>query len=204
MEQTQRMFWNDYYRHHKNIWRKQNYFEEDFSGKEVLELGCGNGKSLAGIIETKPLKLVGLDFSEIAIRIAKERFPKGIEFIRGECQDLPFKNNEFDFVIANHVIGAMQKSDREKSIKEINRVLKKGGKLIFSDFAVGDLREKGELIERNTYQKKNGVIQHFFIAKELEELLSNFDSISVKINSNYLLLNKQKVLRTEVFAEAVK
>ncbi len=204
MKKTQRMFWNEYYRQHKNIWRKVNYFEENFEGKSVLELGCGNGKSLAGILEKKPARLVGLDFSEIALRVAKERFPTGIELVHGECQELPFKKEEFDYIIANHVIGAMKEQEREKSISEIKRVLKNGGKLILSDFALGDLREKGELVEPNTYQKKNGVIQHFFTKKEVEQLMKGFTHIKVEVKSSYLCLNKQKVLRSEIFASAVK
>lgn len=204
MKKTLRMFWNEYYRQHKNIWRKINYFEENFEGKSVLELGCGNGKSLAGILEKKPARLVGLDFSEIALRVAVERFPTGVELVRADCQELPFKKEEFDYVIANHVVGAMTEKDRENSIAEIKRVLKKGGKLIFSDFAVGDLREKGEMVEPNTYQKKNGVIQHFFIKKEVETLLKDFTFSKTEVKSNYLVLKKQKVLRSEVFASAVK
>jgi len=204
MKKTQRMFWNDYYRKHGNVWRKVNYFEEDFSGKKVLELGCGNGKSVAGIFEKNPLKLCAVDFSEIAIRVAEERFPEGVDFFRAECQELPFKNNEFDFVVCRHVLGAMDAKDAAQSVGEIKRVLKKGGEVLFSDFGIGDLREKGSMVGVNTYQKKNGILQHFFTENEAKKLFGGFSGVTVETKSNYLMLSGKRVLRTEVFATAIK
>jgi ubiquinone/menaquinone biosynthesis C-methylase UbiE len=207
MKKTQRIFWNAHYRDHGSAWRKANYFTENFEGKSVLELGCGNGKSIFGIIEKKPSRVVAVDFSEIALRIAKQNFldfSNSIEFVHAECTDLPFKQNEFDFVIANHVVGAMTEIEREKCSSEIFRVLNESGKLIFLDFSIGDLREKGTLIEKNTYQKKNGIIQHFFTEKEVMSLFAKFSKQKIKTTSNYLLLNKKKVLRSEITGEFTK
>jgi 2-polyprenyl-3-methyl-5-hydroxy-6-metoxy-1,4-benzoquinol methylase len=44
--------------------------------KEVLELGCGNGKTLSSILAQKPKKVVALDFSEKAIELAKKKLSK--------------------------------------------------------------------------------------------------------------------------------
>jgi ubiquinone/menaquinone biosynthesis C-methylase UbiE len=204
MKKTQRIFWNEHYRQHSNAWRKINYFEENFNKKSVLELGCGNGKSIAGIIEKNPLRLVAIDFSEIAVDLAKKRFGEKIKVICADCLDLPFEKEEFDYIIANHIIGAMIQKDREKCVSEIFRVLKKRGRIIFSDFSIGDLREKGTLIELNTYQKRNGIIQHFFTEKEVKNLFSKFLETKIKTVSNYLTLNKKRVLRSEIFANIIK
>jgi ubiquinone/menaquinone biosynthesis C-methylase UbiE len=204
MKKNQRMFWNEYYRLHGSAWRKTNFFEQSFENQSVLELGCGNGKSLLGLIEKKPLRIVAVDFSEIALRIAKQKIPKGVEFFRADCVNLPFKQKEFDVVIANHVIGAILEGEREQAVSEIFRVLKETGTTLFSDFAVGDLREKGTIIEKNTYQKKNGIIQHFFTEPETKSLFSKFSSKKIKTISNYLLLGKKRVLRSEIFGEFKK
>lgn len=204
MKKNQRMFWNEYYRLHGSAWRKTNFFEQSFENQTILELGCGNGKSLLGLIEKKPLKIIAIDFSEIALKIAKQKIPEGIEFFKADCTNLPFKQKEFDVVIANHVIGALGESEREQAVSEIFRVLKKNGLLIFSDFAVGDLREKGTIIEKNTYQKKNGIIQHFFTKSEVDSLFSKFSVKKINNVSNYLLLGKKRVLRSEIFGEFKK
>jgi SAM-dependent methyltransferase len=44
----------------------------------------------------------------------------------------PFKSNIFDVVYFNDVIGYLSKNDSKLTMKEINRILKKGGILIFS------------------------------------------------------------------------
>ena len=49
-------------------------------------------------------------------------------------EDMPFDDGIFDVAISNCVLNLM--SDKLKGYKEINRVLKKGGKLIVSDIAL--------------------------------------------------------------------
>lgn len=202
MKKTQRIFWNDYYRRHGEAWRGTAKAGAELGGKRVLELGCGTGKSLKAILAKKPERAVAVDFSEIAVRIARQRFSNGAEILHADCKKLPFENETFDIIFCRHVLGAMTLKERKKCVAEMKRVLAEGGSLLFEDFALGDLREKGAEIEKNTFQKKNGIVQHFFTKKEVEELFSGFKKVFAEKIKKKLRFGKKKVLRAEIVATA--
>lgn len=104
--------------------------EINFSGT-VLDLCTGTG-DIAGLISKKhKCDITGLDFSVEMLKIAKKRYPN-IKFIEGDCTNLPFENNSFDFVIIS--FGLRNIDDYNKAIEEIYRVLKTNGKFIHLDF----------------------------------------------------------------------
>ncbi len=47
-----------------------------------------------------------------------------------DMTDIPFRNEEFDYIIANHVLSYIE--DEEKAIYELKRCLKKKGKIVLS------------------------------------------------------------------------
>ena len=95
--------------------------------KKILDVGCGDGIDLLYYHERKGI-VSGCDASEELIKIAQSRLPEN-NICVGLFENLPFKDDEFDFVFSKY---ALQTSiDIHKSIKEMNRVLKKGGELIF-------------------------------------------------------------------------
>ena len=97
----------------------------DFSGKSVLEIGCGPGGNLIEVWERGPQRLVGVDISEDMILLSKEKLPKEIELIKIDGTILPFKNDEFDIVFTSTVL--QHNTDEEmlnKIMVEICRVSK--------------------------------------------------------------------------------
>ena len=70
-----------------------------------------------------------IDISVESIRLAKESYPS-YEFISGDMHKLPFEDNYFDFVYSSLAIHYSEKP--ESVYKEIYRVLKKDGQLLFS------------------------------------------------------------------------
>ena len=101
----------------------------DLTNKKVLMLGCGTGEESMMLSEFGTTNIVGIDISEESIRLAKESYPD-CEFIVGDMHKLPFENNSFDFVyssLAIHYSGTP-----EEVFKEIYRVLKTDGELLFS------------------------------------------------------------------------
>ncbi len=212
MKKTQRMFWNEHYRLHESGWRKFTIFLPDqqklLKGKNVLELGAGNGKTIQGLLRAGAKKITAIDFSEIAVSFAEKKFVKEIEqgklsVLHADATKLSFKNNSFDTVVCYHTLGAMFLRERKKCFKEVFRVLRKGGTLLFEDFAVGDLREKKKSlkeVEKKTLQKNNGVIQHFFDKKEVLGLIEwvGFETLELNQQKETLILGQIQVVRSEV------
>jgi ubiquinone/menaquinone biosynthesis C-methylase UbiE len=102
---------------------------------DVLEIGCGRGDTSLYVAK-KVHSVVGIDYSPEAIKIAKnirKKFPvtmqKKSDFEIMDATQLSFADNSFDYVILIDVINHLDPNEVEKMLKEISRVLKKGGKL---------------------------------------------------------------------------
>ena len=101
--------------------------------KHILDAGCGNGY-LSRLLARQGARMVGVDTSEEAIRMAKtaeSNEPQDIEYhVASLCDLSAFGNNTFDVIVSNIVLNDLQ--DLDKAIAELHRVLKPGGKLVFS------------------------------------------------------------------------
>jgi SAM-dependent methyltransferase len=100
----------------------------DVSGLDGLENGCGAaqwGRALAA----RGARMTGLDLSEAQLAFAREA---GTDFplVQGSAESLPFDDASFDLVFADH--GAFTFADPYRTIPEAARVLRPGGRLVFS------------------------------------------------------------------------
>ena len=103
---------------------------EFFDGCRILELGCGNGGQWENQIDNLPNKysLTLSDFSEGMIEIVREKFAayKKISFQQIDIQNIPFPDEFFDIIIANHMLYHIP--DLSKALSEVKRTLGNGGK----------------------------------------------------------------------------
>jgi len=110
------------------------------SSSLLLDLGCGPGGILAYIAEQRRCRCVGLEISQAALQAARvmacERGVESLVEVRmGDLNELlPFVDNSFCAVIAFDVI--LHARNRGEVFREIRRVLKPGGKFLFTDAAV--------------------------------------------------------------------
>ena len=110
----------------------------DLQSKErVLDIGSGPGKNCLQAAEEVGEKgqVVGLDISEDMITAADKEARKqeieNIKFVVGDAEKIPFDDQYFDVVISDCVLNLVP--DKKKAFKEINRVLKQGGRIAISD-----------------------------------------------------------------------
>ncbi|MGY4552898.1 class I SAM-dependent methyltransferase [Bradyrhizobium sp. USDA 4513] len=102
-------------------------------GDHVLDIGCGHGRCLTELAARAPRgHIVGMDSSELMVEIAAQRNRPLIEVARVEVvlstvESLPFPDALFDKAVCVHVLYFWK--DIEKSLREIARVLKPGGRL---------------------------------------------------------------------------
>ncbi|HET8552396.1 MAG TPA: class I SAM-dependent methyltransferase [Gammaproteobacteria bacterium] len=72
-------------------------------GKKVLEIGCGRGSLLAGLMRNHGCECVGIDLSEQMIDAARRDNP-GPDYHVMRSDKLKFDDRQFDFVIFNYVL----------------------------------------------------------------------------------------------------
>ena len=115
----------------------------------ILDIGCGGGKAVQELAASCPNgKVFGIDYSEdmvaLSKRVNKAFIEKGlVEITYGSVSSLPFKNNMFDLVTAFESYYFWP--DLINDLKEINRVLKPGGKIFIVN----------EVYKDNRFEKRN-------------------------------------------------
>lgn len=99
--------------------RNRAMIDTYLTGKRVLEVGCGRGSFLASLARKNGCICHGVDISPEMIAFAKEHNP-GPTYSVINSADLPFADNEFDFVIFTYVLHHVD--DLHATIREAKRV----------------------------------------------------------------------------------
>ena len=100
----------------------------------VLEVGIGSGLNLPFYDPVKVSNIIGLDPSEELNAMAKkvaENKGLGVEFILGDAESIPLPDDQFDTVLITYTMCTIP--DVLSANREMRRVLKPGGKLIFCE-----------------------------------------------------------------------
>jgi SAM-dependent methyltransferase len=108
--------------------------EHNPNGKEslLLDLGCGTGSNLASFVE---FKTIGSDNSQAALEFSRERKLDGL--FSSAADAIALQNETVDLVTALDVLEHVRED--VTALKEINRILTPGGKLVMTVPAYGFL-----------------------------------------------------------------
>ncbi len=104
--------------------------DRDFSGRRVLDVGCGNGYVLSKYAQ-EGAEAYGMDLTGAAVSLSARRFElRGLRghFSVGNAESLPYKEGTFDCVCSMGVLH--HTPSPAKAVDELFRVLKSGGRLI--------------------------------------------------------------------------
>ena len=100
------------------------------SGARVLDVGCGPAASIEHLRVKHQLDAVGLDPSEMLLRLGRRRDPS-LRLIQSPGEYLPIADDQFNAVLTECSLSVMRDSDR--ALAEFWRVLRSHGYLILSD-----------------------------------------------------------------------
>ncbi len=120
-----------------------------------LEVGAGSGRF------AEKFRLIGIDISEKMLKLARSR---GVEVIRGDALNLPFKSGTFDLVLLAFTICFLD--DPARALKEVRRVLVRRGLVLLCFVPEGELAEE--------YRKKDSPFYReakFYSVEEIENML---------------------------------
>jgi demethylmenaquinone methyltransferase / 2-methoxy-6-polyprenyl-1,4-benzoquinol methylase len=106
-------------------WRRITAESVVRSGDAVLDGCCGTG-DLAIADARAGGKVTGLDFSERMLERARRKAPE-LEWISGDLLALPFEDASFDAATVG--FGVRNVEDLDRSLRELRRVLRPGGRL---------------------------------------------------------------------------
>ena len=109
------------------------YFDQtaNWSGKSVLDLGCGGG-FMSEALASRGANVIGIDPAEKAIAIAQRHAASqklSIRYLLGTGENLPVLDGSMDYVICVDVLEHV--FDLDRVIGEASRVLRPGGTFLF-------------------------------------------------------------------------
>jgi 2-polyprenyl-3-methyl-5-hydroxy-6-metoxy-1,4-benzoquinol methylase len=171
----------------------RNFYKAPVRGDiKILEVGCGPGANL-WYMAREGFSVYGIDGSKMAIDRAREMLNQDCpgwkgELLVGDMADLSYDNQFFDAVVDHEAIYSNSYEDSKVIIKELDRVLKKNGKLFSRTFASGCWGyATGEKVGHNAWIVSEGPIfnkgyARFTDLAEIPDLFTGF-----KINEVELL-----------------
>jgi len=194
--------WDRDYERRGRLWGGAGDLPELPQGSRILELGCGDGKTLT-LAADRGLQSIGLDISKQALALARGAAPAS-PLILADARALPFRDACFDYILAYHVFGHLLEGERRASAREAARVLLPGGRLFFREFGRGDMRfGRGEEVEQGTFRRGVGTITHYFTPEEAGALFCGMQAIRAEAVRWTMRIMGQEVMREEVWAELV-
>ena len=122
---------------------------------KILDIGCGGGRNIERFATqiSKNGRVVGVDYSKVSveksIKLNQKFIDEGIvNVLEASVSDMPFYDETFDIVTGFETIYFWP--DFVNDLKEVNRVLKKGGLVFFCNEAVyreGEMDKYDDLVE---------------------------------------------------------
>ena len=121
------------------LWRKKAVkLLMPLKPKKVLDIATGTGDFALANLKLNPDKVVGIDISTGMLAVGREKIAKKnlqdkIELFEGDSENIQFETNSFDAITV--AFGVRNFENLEKGLKEMNRVVRPGGKVIVLEFS---------------------------------------------------------------------
>lgn len=169
---------------------------------KILDIGCGGGRHVKLFAEqgfaTYGTDLSGEGIRQTQIMLAKHNLTA--ELMQCDMTKLPYDDNFFDAAISFGVFYYSDSKGMKKSITELHRVLRDGGKAFINIRSTDDYRfGKGRKIEKNTFlldvgeTNEKDMMIHFLSKEDVYAYCSKFKKINIERNdftsNNLSLLN---------------
>lgn len=121
------------------LWRKKAVkLLKSIQPKQLLDIATGTGDFALACLKLNPDKITGIDISTEMLAVGREKIAKKnlqdkIELFEGDSEDIQFDDNSFDAITV--AFGVRNFENLEKGLKEMNRVVRPGGKVVILEFS---------------------------------------------------------------------
>ncbi|KAK1145392.1 hypothetical protein N8T08_004267 [Aspergillus melleus] len=195
-------WWNLFYKNNTaNFFKDRKWLRQEFpvladvttagAGRQVvLEVGAGAGNTAFPLLlnnANEELMVHACDFSKTAVQVMRDSEHYNPKFMAADVWDVsaaPDENQNalppgltegsVDVVILIFIFSALAPNQWEQAIRNVYRVLKPGGRVLFRDYGRGDLAQvrfkKGRYMGENFYIRGDGTRVYFFDKEQLRRM----------------------------------
>ncbi|PGH31236.1 hypothetical protein GX50_05973 [[Emmonsia] crescens] len=192
-------FWNLFYKHNtSNFFKNRKWLQQEFpilaevtqadAGPQViLEVGAGAGNSAFPILasnKNEQLRLHACDYSKKAVEVMRKSEQYDEKYMQADVWDVSAEGegslppglgpDSVDVVVMIFIFSALSPSEWGRALRNIHRVLKPGGQVLFRDYGKGDLAQvrfkSGRWMGDNFYVRGDGTRVYFFEKDELTHI----------------------------------
>ncbi|OAX81128.1 hypothetical protein ACJ72_04530 [Emergomyces africanus] len=192
-------FWNLFYKHNtNNFFKNRKWLQQEFpiltevtqpdAGPQViLEVGAGAGNSAFPILASnsnEQLRLHACDYSKKAVEVMRKSEQYDEKYMQADVWDVSAEGEDslppglgpdsVDVVVMIFIFSALAPSEWGRALRNIYRVLKPGGQVLFRDYGKGDLAQvrfkSGRWMGENFYVRGDGTRVYFFEKSELSHI----------------------------------
>lgn len=186
---------HDKYSQNKQGWFPWLFEQIDFSRiNKLLEVGCGNGKLWKNNkINLRNREIFLSDSSQGMVDEVRKTLGNDFNCMVFDCEKIPFKDNYFDAVIANHVLFYVY--DINKALEEIRRVLNPLGVFYCSTYGSSHMKEINDIVQEfdsRVILSQTKLYDVFGLENGLDILRPYFKNIKMKRYDDCLVVDKSK------------
>jgi ubiquinone/menaquinone biosynthesis C-methylase UbiE len=177
----------------------------------ILDLGCGPGNLWIENLDRIPdgWDVTLSDFSSGMLLEAQTNLcdsHRSFAFEVIDAQAIPFEDDSFDAVIANHVLYHVP--DRAKALSEIRRVLRPGGRFYASTIGQAHLRELYEMMDKFALDAKElwdvQLVESFLLENGGEQISRWFSKVTLRRYKDDLVITEANPLVAYVLSMIAK
>ncbi|KAI9805786.1 MAG: hypothetical protein M1826_004754 [Phylliscum demangeonii] len=189
-------WWDLFYKNNtSNFFKDRKWLQQEFpvlhaltradAGPRVLlEVGAGAGNTIFPLLaqnENRLLTIHACDFSRRAIDVIRADARFQPDLVCGHVWDIADPRlpaglgpGTVDVAVLVFVFSALAPDQWRAAVRNVHRVLRPGGEVLFRDYGRGDLAQvrfkKGRYLDENFYVRGDGTRVYFFEAAELRRI----------------------------------
>lgn len=155
-----------------------NFLAKLPKGGKILDVGSGAGQFAKHMME-KGFEVIGIDYSQEMVKIAKEKVPSG-DFRHMDMRHLDFPDGSFDGLFAAYSLIHIPSEEIPATLLEFKRVLRVGGLI-----EIGAQQGEADQIVNEPFMPTEKMFFNFFTPARLAQFLveAGFTVISQKFMS---------------------
>ncbi len=166
----------------------------------VLEIGCGDASLWLENLDRLPsgIRIVLSDISDGMIREVRREeglSPEIFDFKTFDCSEIPYEEDAFDLVIANHML--FYCPDISAVLTQVCRVLRPGGRFICSTYGALHMKEISDLVrqfDERIVLSAEQLYKNFGKETGYDQLIPFFEEVSWQLYEDSLEVDSKEPL----------